>query len=129
MLLDPLADALDKINRYDQLGRKEVIVKTTSNLIQNVLATLQRVGYIGEFERIEDAQGGTFKVQLLGRINKIGVIKPRYPVKVTDFDQFEKKYLPAVNFGALILSTPEGVITQRDAIEHHVGGRLLAYVY
>jgi small subunit ribosomal protein S8 len=129
MLLDPLAAALDKINRYDQLGKKEVIVKTTSNLIESVLATLQRIGYIGEFEKIDDAQGGTFKVQLLGRINKIGVIKPRFPVKVTEFDNFEKKYLPAIGFGNLIVSTPKGVITQRDAIDNHVGGRLLAFVY
>ncbi len=129
MQFDPLADALSKINTYDRAGKKEVYIRPTSNLIQNVLATLQKSGYVGEFERVEDAQGGQFKVQLLGRINKCAVIKPRLPAKVSEIDQFEKQYLPAVNFGILVMSTPLGVMTQREAITNHVGGRLLAYVY
>ncbi len=129
MLLDPLANALNKINTFDRLGRKVVHLRPISNLLENVLATLQKSGYVGEFERIEDAQGGQFKVQLLGRINKCAVIKPRRPAKVSEFDRFEKQYLPAVNFGILVLSTPNGVMTQRDAVDQHVGGRLLAYVY
>ena len=129
MLLDPLANALNKIDHYDAKGKKEVIISPTSNLIQNVLASLQKIGYIGEFEVIDNHQGGNYKVQLLGRINKIGVIKPRYSVKLSEVDRWEKHFLPAVNFGRLILSTPEGIITQKEAIESHVGGRLLAFVY
>ncbi|RMG36764.1 MAG: 30S ribosomal protein S8 [Methanobacteriota archaeon] len=129
MQFDPLADALSKIDTYDRAGKKEVFIRPTSNLIQDVLATLQKAGYIGEFERVEDAQGGQFRVQLLGRINKCAVIKPRQPTKVTEIDEFEKRFLPAVNFGILVLTTPLGVMTQREAIENHVGGRLLAYVY
>ncbi len=129
MLLDPLANALNMLKTYDSKGKKEVVVRPTSNLIQNVLATLMKEGYIGEFERIDNAQGGEFRIQLLGRINKIGVVKPRFSVKLHEIDQWEKQYLPAINFGHLIMSTPEGVITQKDAIEKHVGGRLLAYVF
>ena len=33
------------------------------------------------------------------------------------------------NFGLLIISTPDGVMTNRDAKEKKVGGRLIAYVY
>lgn len=129
MLLDPLANSLAKLTTYDSHGKKEVILNPTSNVIQNVLATLQKTGYIGEFERIDNAQGGKFKVQLLGRINDCRVIKPRYPVKVKEIDKWEKQFLPAVNFGFLIMSTPNGVMTQKEAIDNHVGGRLLAYVY
>ena len=129
MLLDPLGNALNKINRYDNMGKKEVMLQPTSNIIQDVLATLQKEQYIGEFEKIENGRGGQFKVQLLGRINKMGVIKPRFPVKASEIANWEKRYLPAINFGFLILSTSIGVITQRVATERRLGGRLIAYVF
>ncbi|MCY3413784.1 MAG: 30S ribosomal protein S8 [Candidatus Heimdallarchaeota archaeon] len=127
--MDILNDALIKIRHYEQLGKKEVLLQPTSNLLQNVLSTLQKHHYIGEVERIEDGKGGKFLVQLLGRINKTAVIKPRFPVKVSNILKYEKKYLPASDFGILVLSTPKGVMSQNEAIEQHVGGRLLAYVY
>lgn len=129
MQMDPLADALSKIRAYEDRGRKEVILSPTSNVIENVLATLQKSSYLGEVERLEDGKGGKFRVQLLGRINKCAVIRPRYSVKYKEFSKFEKQYLPAANFGILVLSTPEGVMSQVDAHDKGIGGRLLAYVY
>ncbi|MHA2091965.1 MAG: 30S ribosomal protein S8 [Candidatus Kariarchaeaceae archaeon] len=129
MQMDPLADALAKIKAYEERGRKEVILQPTSNVIENVLATLQKTQYLGEVERIEDGRGGKFKIQLLGRINKCAVIRPRYPVGTREFAKFEKQYLPAVGFGILVLTTPEGVMSQVEAHDRGIGGRLLAYVY
>lgn len=129
MLMDPLANALSKIRSYEERGKKEVILSPTSNIIENVLAALQKASYVGEVEKIEDGRGGKFRVQLLGRINRCAVVRPRYPVKNKDFASFEKKYLPAANFGILVISTPEGVMSQIDAHEKGIGGRILAYVY
>lgn len=129
MLMDPLANALSKIRSYEERGKKEVILSPTSNIIENVLAALQKASYVGEVEKIEDGRGGKFRVQLLGRINKCAVVRPRYPVKNKDFANFEKKYLPAANFGILVISTPEGVMSQNDAHDKGIGGRILAYVY
>ncbi len=129
MQMDILADALEKIRSYESRGKKEVIIKPVSSLIFNTLQVLQKANYIGEVEKIEDGRGNLFKVQLLGRINDCKVIKPRFPVKIHEFIKFEKHYLPAAGFGILVLSTPRGVMSQIDAIENHVGGRLLAYVY
>lgn len=129
MQQDPLGDTLNKIKAYENRRRKEVILSPTSNLIQNVLATLQKAQYIGEVERIEDGRGGKFKVQLLGRINKCAVIRPRFPVSSAEITEWEKKYLPAVDFGILVMTTPEGVMSQKEAHDKGIGGRLLAYVY
>ena len=129
MQMDPLADALSKIRAYEDRGRKEVILHPTSTLIENVLAALQKSSYIGEVERIDNGKGGMFKVQLLGRINKCAVIRPRFPVGTNDFVTHEKQYLPAANFGILVVTTPEGVMSQIEAHEKGIGGRLLAYVY
>jgi small subunit ribosomal protein S8 len=129
MQMDILNDALEKIRSYESRGKKEVIVHPTSNLIFNVLSALQKSQYIGEVEKIEDGRGGKFRIQLLGRINKAGVIKPRFPIKVNEIINAEKHYLPAYGFGILVLSTPHGVMSQEEALEKHTGGRLLAYVF
>ena len=39
------------------------------------------LGYIGEFEMIDDHRSNKIVVELLGRINKCGVISPRFDVK------------------------------------------------
>ena len=129
MLLDPLANALSAIQNAEQRRKKEVVVRPTSNLIASVLRTMQQSGYIGQFEFIDDGRGGVFKIQLLGRINRCNVIKPRFPVKRTEIEKWEKHFLPAKDFGILILTTPHGVLTHHEAYRQHTGGRLVAYVY
>ena len=128
-LNDPLADALSAINNSEARNHRDCIVKPASNLIAQVLRIMQKSGYIGEFEFIDDGRAGKFRVQLLGRINKCGVIKPRFPVKFRDIEKWERRYLPASNIGVLIISTPQGVMDHREAKAKHTGGRLLAYVY
>ncbi len=129
MQMDTLADALISILNAEKTGKKTVTVKPASKTIANVLRTAQRGGYLGELEYIENHRGGMFEIQLLGRINKCGVIKPRFPVKKDKYEDEERKYLPARGFGILIVTTPEGVMSHDDAKEKGVGGRLLAYIY
>ena len=129
MLLDPLADALSCIKNGEKVSKKEVIINPRSKLIGTTLRLLQEAGYVGEFEAIEDGRYGKFRVELLGRINNIGVVKPRIPVKIKNIEDHEKNYLPAANFGLLLLTTSLGVMTHKKAKEEHIGGRLLAYVY
>jgi small subunit ribosomal protein S8 len=50
-------------------------------------------------------------------------------VKVAELEKYEARFLPAQNFGVLILSTTEGVVTHTRAKELGIGGKLLAYVY
>ena len=70
-----------------------------------------------------------FDIQLLGRINKCGVINPRFPIQKDEFEDEERAYLPARGFGILVVTTSEGVMTHEDAKEKSIGGRLLAYIY
>jgi len=127
--MDPLADALSSIINREMIGRKEVLLKPASKIIANTLKIMQQSGYIGEFEYIDDGRAGKFKVQLLGRINKCGVIKPRYPVKYRDFEKWEKEFLPSRDFGILIVTTPQGIMSHIEAKKRKIGGRLVAYVY
>ena len=129
VLLDPLADALSTIKNAEAVGKDSCTIRPASKLIGNVLKVMKEKGYIGEFEFVEDGKAGIYTVELIGRINKCGAIKPRYSVGVADFEKWEKQFLPAKNFGVLILTTPEGVVSQYEARENNVGGQLLSFVY
>jgi len=127
--MDPLADALTNIKNCEMLGKKECEVKPASKLIGDVLKIMQKQGYIGNFEFIDDGKSGIYRIQLLGKINNCNVIKPRYSVQYKEFIFWEKKYLPAAGFGVIIVSTPRGVIDHNEAKQSHIGGKLLAFVY
>ncbi len=129
MLLDPLADALSTIKNAESIGKSECTIRPASKVTGSVLKVMKDKGYIGDFELIEDGKSGIFKVQLKGKINKCGVIRPRHAVKNTEFETWEKRFLPAKGFGSIILTTPNGVMTHAEARENGLGGQLLAYVY
>ena len=126
---DPLANAFSKIMNTEKLGRSECIISPVSNIIRTLLKILNERQLIGKFNELEDARGGSIVVNLLGRVNKCGVIKPRYAIKKDDYEKFEKRYLPSKGFGVLIVSTSQGIMTNEEAKEKELGGRLLAYCY
>ncbi|MCD6358088.1 MAG: 30S ribosomal protein S8 [Thermoprotei archaeon] len=129
VMMDTLANALATIKNNEARGKRECIIYPSSKLIIEVLKVMRKAGYIGEVEYIEDGRGGKLRVQLLGRINDCGVIKPRFPVKKDEFEKWEERYLPARDIGLLIVSTSKGVMSHKEAEEVGVGGVLLAYVY
>ena len=129
MQFDPLYDAFVRIYNAEQAGHYEVSIAPASNLLESMLAIMQSSGYVGEFERIADGRGDAFRVELVGAINRCGVIKPRHSVKRADFDKWESRYLPARDFGLLIVSTNQGVMNHHEAKKERVGGRLLAYIF
>ncbi len=129
MLHDPLNDAMVTIRNAEAAGKHECLVRPASKLIGHVLKVMQEAAYIRSFEMIADGRGGIYRVLLGGSINSCGVIKPRFSVRRTDLEKYEARYLPAQDFGVLILTTTEGVISQSKAKEIGVGGKLLAYVY
>lgn len=128
-LNDPVANALSKIMNAEKIGKKEVIISPVSNMIRKVLTLMNSKGYTGSFEEIQDVKGNYIKVNLLGNINKCGAIKPRYSVNKDGFEKFEKRYLPAVGFGIIIVSTNQDIIIHETAKNKQIGGKLIAYCY
>jgi len=113
----------------EAVGKSECLVTPASKLIAGVLKVMLKEGYIGNFELIDDGRQGKIRVQLLGRINKCGAVKPRFPVKLEEYDKYEKRYLPSYDMGLLIVSTPKGILSHKEAKALRSGGVLLAYVY
>jgi len=127
--MDTLANGLTTIMNNELRNERECLIAPASKLLGRVLRVMQLSGYIGEFEFIDDGRGGKFRVQLLGRINRCRATRPRHPVKIGEIEKWEIAYLPSRDIGVLIISTPEGVISQKEANQKKVGGRLLAFVY
>jgi len=129
MQYDPLNDAFVTIKNAQERGKLQCVIKPSSKLIGRTLRVMEEHDYINQFEYVEDGKGGVYKVHLNGHINSCGVIKPRRSVKRAELGKFEARYLPAQDFGVLIISTNKGVITHTQARELGIGGRLIGYVY
>lgn len=129
MRQDILSDALSTIKNARRAGKRECVISPTSNLIKDVLQVMQQQGYIGVFEEIEDGKGGKYKVQINNRLNDCSSVKPRFDIGKDEYTEYEKRFLPARQFGELIVTTPEGVMDHKEARERGHGGQLLAYVY
>ncbi|MGP6219834.1 30S ribosomal protein S8 [Caldiplasma sukawensis] len=126
---DPLNDVINTIKNASSIGKREVMVKPASRLIGKVLKVMQDYNYIKSFEVIDDERGGSFLINLSNTINNCGVIKPRYSVRKVNMDKFESRFLPAQDFGILIITTTKGVMSHVEARKQGLGGKLLAYVY
>lgn len=124
-----LANLFASLQNAEMRNKKECMVIPSSKLASEVLKVLQKRRYIGEFEFIDDGVGGKLRVELLGKINRCGVISPRFPVRALKLVDWEHRYLPAYGVGTLIVSTPMGVMSHVEAQEKNLGGRLVGYVY
>lgn len=126
---DPLASVLSSIQNYEALGKSLLRTPHSSRIIKQVLDIMASHGYVGSYEVAADSKGASLTINLLGTINKTGVIKPRFAVKTGQFEKWERRFLPAKSFGLLIVSTTKGFMTAADAKKQGLGGRLISYCY
>ncbi|AJM92638.1 MULTISPECIES: 30S ribosomal protein S8 [Nitrosopumilus] len=124
-----LANLFVTLYNNETRRKGECTILPTSKLGIEVLKTLQKDGYIGEFEHIDDKRGGKFKIKLLAKITKCGAISPRFKVKTDEFNNWEQQYLPAYDRGMLLVTTNQGVMSHHDAAQKGIGGFLIGYVY
>ncbi len=128
MLQDPLADVLCVIKNAERVGKKDCIVKF-SKLAREVLKIMKIKGYISYYEFINDGKSGKLRIELNKKIIDTNVIKPRFSVRVDEFNKWERRFLPSRDLGFLIVTTSKGVVDHETAQKMKVGGKLLAYVY
>lgn len=126
---DPLNDIINSIKNAARIGKREIEGEPAARIIGRVLKVMQDYNYLQSFEVVDDSRGGKFKIILSNTINNCGVIRPRTPVKRANLDKYESRYLPAQDFGILILTTTKGVMSHIEARKLGLGGKLIAYVY
>ncbi|MCL4337116.1 MAG: 30S ribosomal protein S8 [Candidatus Thermoplasmatota archaeon] len=126
---DPLNDIINSIKNASRTGKRVIEAEPAARLIGRVLKVMQDYNYLKSFEVVDENRGGKFRIVLSDTINNCGVIKPRLPVKQMNLERYESRYLPAQDFGILILTTTKGVMSHIEARKQGLGGKLLAYVY
>jgi len=124
-----LANLFTTLFNTEDRRKDSCIVVPTSKLSIEVLNTLKKEGYIGEFEHVDDKRGGKFKIKLLAKISKCGAITPRFKVKKDEYGVWERQFLPSYDRGMLLVTTNQGVMSHKEAVDKNIGGFLIGYVY
>jgi small subunit ribosomal protein S15Ae len=124
-----LGDALKAINNAERRGKRQVLIRPSSKVIIKFLRLMQKGGYIEEFEVVDDHRNGKIVVHLNGRLNKCGVISPRYSVQLKDIEKWVNKCLPSRQFGKLILTTSLGIMDHDSCRKRHIGGKIVGFFY
>ena len=124
-----LADCLKTISNAEKRGKRQVLIRPSSKVVVKFLTCMQQHGYIGEFEIVDDHRSNKIVVELTGRLNKCGVISPRFDVVYGDIEKWINNLLPSRQFGHLIISTTYGIMTHEEARRKKTGGKILGFFY
>lgn len=127
VIKDHLSAMLNDIMNCKNRRKTETVAIPASKLMIEVLKIMKKNNYLHDF-KIEKNKF-TKVIIHIGKINKCGSIRPRFFVKKDEFDKYIMKYLPARDFGILIVSTSKGLMTHTDAIKKGLGGSLIAYCF
>ncbi|XP_009809222.1 small ribosomal subunit protein uS8 [Gavia stellata] len=124
-----LVGALKIISNAEKRGKCQVLIRPCSKVIVQFLTMMMKHGYIGEFEIIDDHRAGKIVVNLTGRLNKCGVISPRFDVQLKDLEKWQNNLLPSHQFGYIELTTSAGITDHEEARRKHTGGKTLGFFF
>ncbi|KAJ8319003.1 hypothetical protein KUTeg_004094 [Tegillarca granosa] len=127
--MNVLADALRAIATAEKKGQRQVLLRPCSKVIVKFLTVMMKHGYIGEFEIVDDHRNGKIVVNLTGRLNKCGVISPRFDIALRDMEKWTTNLLPSRQFGYLVLTTSGGIMDHEEARRKHLGGKILGFFF
>jgi len=131
VMTDPIADMLTRI-RNANMVRHEKLELPASKIKKEVAEILKREGFIRDVEFIEDNKQGIIRIFLKYGANNERVITGLKRISKPGLRVYAKaNEVPRVlnGLGIAIISTSQGVITDKEARQKQAGGEVLAYVW
>jgi len=129
---DPIADYLTRI-RNAVTARHKVVDIPASNLKKEMTKILFDKGYILNYKFEEEGPQGNIKIALKYHpISKVPAIKKLERISKPGLRKYkDSNSLPRVlnGLGVAMISTSKGLMTDKEARQHNVGGEVLCYVY
>lgn len=130
-MTDPIADMLTRIRNANTVGHETVDIPA-SKMKKAIAEILTAEGYINGFDVIEDGAQGTIKVQMKYGANKEKVISGIKKISKPGLKVYAKaNEIPKVlgGLGIAIISTSNGIISDKEARKLNVGGEVICYVW
>ena len=131
-MTDPIADYLTRLRNAIQ-AKHRVVEIPASNLKKDITKILFEKGYILNYKFVDNGPQGTIMVALkYDPVNKVNAIKKLERISSPGLRRYvgHKELLRVRNgLGIAILSTSNGVMTDKEAREKKVGGEVLCFVY
>lgn len=130
-MTDPIADMLTRIRNANTVGHETVDIPA-SKIKKSIAGILTAEGYISGFEVIEDDKQGTIRVSMKYGPNKERVISGIKKISKPGLKVYAKASdVPKVlgGLGIAIISTSNGVISDKEARKLGVGGEVICYVW
>lgn len=130
-MTDPIADLLTRIRNANMVKHTSVDVPA-SNVKNKIVEILLEEGYIKGFDVIEDGKQGLIRIELKYGENKERVITGLKRISKPGLRVYAKKTdIPKVlgGLGLAIISTSNGIITDKEARKLGVGGEVICYVW
>ena len=131
VMTDPIADMLTRIRNANQMKHLTVLVPA-SKIKLEILNVIKEEGYIEDVEFVEDGKQGTIKVTLKYTEKKERVIKGITRISKPGLRVYAKSTeMPKVlnGLGVAVVSTSNGVMTDREARQKNLGGEVIAYIW
>jgi small subunit ribosomal protein S8 len=131
MMTDPVADMLTRLRNASVAKHTSTIVPR-SRLKEQIADVLKREGYITDYEVSKDTPQGSIKVTLKYGANREPALSGLKRVSKPGLRVYRgRNEIPRVlgGLGTVIISTPKGLMTGREAWRQNVGGEVLAYVW
>ena len=128
-MTDPIADFLTRIRNANMVKHESVEVPA-SKMKRDIAEILKNEGFIRDVEYIDDDKQGIIRVFLKYGKNNERVISGLRRISKPGLRSYVKAdAVPKVLNGFAILSTSEGVMTDKDARAKKIGGEVIAYVW
>jgi len=131
-MTDPIADYLTRLRNAIK-AKHRVVEIPASNLKKEITKILFDKGYILNFKFVDEGPQGTIKIALkYDPVNKVNAIKTLKRISRPGLRRYAGyNEMPRVlnGLGIAVVSTSQGVMTDKEARNLKIGGEVLGYVY